>query len=152
MPTGPTIDESRRRQQAEANDELDDNEQAPIGTPNEYTRLLPSRVDSNQGLLTPDDPAVTPYNLWTIRILRYATIAMTVLTFVWWTILLVATFATPPGFHQRGSNFYAFSFASLAFAILLFTLVFFGVPAKSVRILTIVMSVRFPLLLINPTD
>merc|ERR1712000_749854 len=39
-----------------------------------------------------------------------------------------------------GSGFYAFGFASLALANTLFTLVFFGVPAKSVRILAIVMA------------
>lgn len=112
----------------------------PGPPPDEYTRLLPNRLDSNRGLLRPDDPAVTPYNLWTIRALRYLTIFFTLLTFAWWVLLLVSAFATPPGLHTRGSGFYAFGFASLTLAELAFTLVFFGVPAKSLRILAAVMA------------
>lgn len=109
--------------------------------PDEHTRLLPNRVDSNRVRLTPDDPAVSPYNLWSVRILRYLTILFAAATFVWWVLLLVTPFATLPGFHVRGSGFFAFSYASLAFANTLFTLVFFGVPSKAVRILAVVMAV-----------
>lgn len=133
----PTKNKDAQRRDSSV-DGLDGGEGA--SPPDEHTRLLPNRVDSNRELLLPDDPAVSPYNLWTIRILRYVTILFAVLTFLWWTLLLVSTFATPPGFHQRGSNFYAFSFASMTFANLLFTLVFFGVPAKSVRIVALSMS------------
>ncbi|KAK2603864.1 hypothetical protein QQS21_003988 [Conoideocrella luteorostrata] len=116
---------------------VDGAEHAP---PDEHTRLLPNRVDSNRVLLTPDDPAVSPYNLWSIRILRYLTVLFTIITFAWWVLLLVSTFATPPGFHTRGSGFLAFSFASLSLANMGFVLIFFGVPAKAVRILSFVMS------------
>lgn len=109
--------------------------------PDEHTRLLPNRLDSSRGLLRPDDPAVTPYNLWTVRILRYLTMLFTLVTFAWWVLLLVSAFATPPGLHTRGSGFFAFGFASLALANMAFTLLFFGVPAKSLRILTIVIAV-----------
>ncbi|KAI1416005.1 hypothetical protein F5Y13DRAFT_141046 [Hypoxylon sp. FL1857] len=107
--------------------------------PNEHTRLLPNRVES-ANYLSPDDPAVSPYNLWSVRIVRYVTILFTILTFVWWTILLVSTFVTPPGFHTRGSGFFPFSYASLALANLLFTLIFFAIPSKAVRILSIAMG------------
>ncbi|KAI0176264.1 hypothetical protein GGR52DRAFT_540200 [Hypoxylon sp. FL1284] len=107
--------------------------------PNEHTRLLPNRVESTN-YLSPDDPAVSPYNLWSVRIVRYLTILFTVITFVWWIILLVSTFVTPPGFHTRGSGFFPFSYASLALANLLFTLVFFAIPSKAVRILSIIMG------------
>ncbi|OTA64521.1 mitochondrial integral membrane protein [Hypoxylon sp. EC38] len=107
--------------------------------PNEHTRLLPNRVES-ASYLSPDDPAVSPYNLWSVRIVRYITILFTILTFVWWTILLVSTFVTPPGFHTRGSGFFSFSYASLALANLLFTLIFFAIPSKAVRILSLVMG------------
>lgn len=116
----------------------DEAEQAPA---DEHTRLLPNRVDSNQGLLTPDDPAVSPYNLWTVRILRYLTFLFAAVSFAWWTLLLVSAFATPPGAHIRGSGFLAFGYASLALANTLFTLVFFGVPSKAVRILAIILAV-----------
>lgn len=133
-------DDDREEAQIQNNDHHNDRdaEQAP---PDEHTRLLPNRLDSSRGMLAPDDPAVTPYNLWTVRILRYVTIVFTLLTFVWWTLLLVSAFATPPGFNSRGSGFYAFGFASLALANMLFTLIFFGVPAQPVRIMALVMGV-----------
>ncbi|KAI0432956.1 mitochondrial integral membrane protein [Xylaria sp. FL1042] len=113
--------------------------------PNEHTRLLPNRVESVV-YLSPDDPAVSPYNLWSIRITRYFTVFFTLVAFAWWTILLVSTFVTPPGFYTRGSGFFPFSYASLALGNLLFTLLFFAVPSKAVRVASIVTSA---LLLIN---
>lgn len=128
---------------AEQEPEPEETEQAQ---PDEHTRLLPNRVDSNRGnrgFLNPDDPAVSPYNLWSIRALRYLTAFLALVTFVWWILLLVSAFATPPGFHTRGSGFLAFSFASLTLANLLFLLLFFGAPSKSNRILALVMAVSF---------
>ncbi|KFA70920.1 hypothetical protein S40288_10179 [Stachybotrys chartarum IBT 40288] len=133
---GSNQDNGRDRERSDS--QLDDSEAAAV---DEHTRLLPNRVDSNRPvMLSPDDPAVSPYNLWTIRVLRWMTIIFAMLTFVWWVILLVSAFATPPGFHTRGSGFFAFSYASLALANVLFTLVFFGVPSKAVRILAAIMS------------
>ncbi|KAI5923278.1 hypothetical protein F4810DRAFT_213963 [Camillea tinctor] len=108
-------------------------------TPSEHTRLLPNRVESAH-YLSPDDPAVTPYNLWSVRVLRWATLLFALLTFAWWLILLLSTFVTPPGFHTRGSGFFAFSYSSLALANLLFTLVFFAIPSKPVRVCSILMG------------
>lgn len=113
----------------------------------EHTRLLPNHVNSTQSLFAPDDPAVSPYNLWSIRALRYLTIVFTLVTFIWWVLLLMSTFATPPGFQCPGSGWLAYNYASLALANLLFTLVFFGVPSKSFRMLVIFISVGFPLLI-----
>ncbi len=107
----------------------------------EHTRLLPNRVDSSRGMLTPDDPAVTPYNLWSIRLLRWVTVIFTLVTFFWWVIVLVSTFATLPGFHVRGGGFYAYGFTSLALANMLFTLLFFEIPSRSVRVLSLIMAV-----------
>ncbi|KAI1863831.1 hypothetical protein JX265_005452 [Neoarthrinium moseri] len=114
----------------------EDHEQAP---PDEHTRLLPNRVESTN-YLSPDDPAVSPYNLWSVRIVRYLTIFLTLVTFVWWVIQLVSVFVTPPGFHTRASGFFAFSYASVTLANLLFSLIFFAIPSKAVRILSIVMG------------
>ncbi|KAK2047014.1 hypothetical protein LZ31DRAFT_174578 [Colletotrichum somersetense] len=110
--------------------------------PDEHSRLLPNRLDSNsRQYLTPDDPAVSPYNLWTVRVMRWATVLFTALTLTWWTLTLVSAFVTPPGMHTRGSGFFAFSYSSLALFTLLFTLVFFGAPSKAVRVLSIFMAV-----------
>ena len=130
--TGAQDDGSQYSSRAE------DGEHAP---PDERTRLLPHREDSSRVLLTPDDPAVTPYNLWSIRVLRYVTLVFAFATFVWWVLLLVSAFATPPGFHEPGSGFYAFSYASMTLANMLLVLLFFGVPSQSMRALSFAISV-----------
>ena len=137
----PDDDEASSRSRRAENDDAGE----PSDPVDEHTRLLPNRLDSTRGagMLRPDDPAVTPYNLWTIRILRFATVVLTLITFAWWVLLLVSAFATPPGFNMRGSGFYAFSFVSLAMSNLLFKLIFFGAPAKAVRILCVVMAVSW---------
>lgn len=111
--------------------------------PTESTRLLPNRIDSDvrAGYLSPDDPAVTPYNLWTVRFTRYLTVFFTLVTFVWWTLLLISLFITPPGMSTRGSGFYGFSYATVALTTLIVQLLFFAVPSKAARILAAVMSV-----------
>lgn len=110
--------------------------------PDEHTRLLPNRLDSDRPYrLAPDDPAVSPYNLWSVRLMRFATVLFAAVACLWWVLLLVSIFVTPPGLHIRGSGFFAFSYASIALAMLLFALVFFGTPSRSVRILCIVMAV-----------
>lgn len=109
--------------------------------PDEHTRLLPNRLDSDRGLLAPDDPAVSPYNLWSIRFMSYLTVLFTFMSLTWWILILVSSFATPPGFQTRGSGFLAFGYATLTLANMLMTLLFFSVPAKPVRVLAVFMSV-----------
>lgn len=121
----------------------EDEERVEQPPPDEHTRLLPNRLDSNRGLLQPDDPAVSPYNLWSIRILRYITILFTFATFIWWILLLVSAFATPPGFHTRGSGFLSFGYATLTLATLWCSLLFFNAPAKANRILALFMAVSY---------
>ncbi|OAA66707.1 mitochondrial integral membrane protein [Niveomyces insectorum RCEF 264] len=119
--------------------------------PDETTRLLPNRIDSNNysggtPFLSPDDPAVSPYNLFSVRMTRYFTIVLLILTMVWWTLLLVAHFVTPPGFETRGSPFSAFAYATLSATSLIVCLLFFSAPSKSLRMIT---AVNALLLLIN---
>lgn len=111
--------------------------------PDEHTRLLPNRLDSDvpPHYLSPDDPAVSPYNLFTVRLIRYITIFLTVITALWWIAQLISTFVTPPGFHVRGGGFFAFSYASVALVVLIVSLAFFSAPSKSSRILSLVMVV-----------
>lgn len=108
--------------------------------PDEHTRLLPNRLDSTP-YLSPDDPAVSPYNLWTVRIVRYVTVALTVITFAWWVLMIVSVFITPPGLHVRGSPFFAFCYASIALFALAVSLLFFSVPSRWSRVLSIVTAV-----------
>ncbi|CAK7567906.1 MAG: hypothetical protein SEPTF4163_005883 [Sporothrix epigloea] len=108
----------------------------------ETTRLLPNRIDSSYGggYLSPDDPAVTPYNLFLVRAAHFFTMFLLVLTSIWWILLLVSLFVTPPGFETRGSSFTAFSYASVAVTLLSVSLLFFAAPSKSVRIITAIVA------------
>lgn len=108
----------------------------------ERTRLLPQQTPSGQdGYLSPDDPAVSPYNLWTVRFMRYMTILFTVITFLWWILLLVSLFVSPPGLNSRGSGFFDFAYTSLTMANLLIVLLFFSSPSKAAQVTCLVTSV-----------
>lgn len=108
--------------------------------PDEHTRLLPNRVDSVP-YLSPDDPAVSPYNLWTVRLVRAVTVILACVAFVWWVLMVVSVFVTPPGLHVRGSPFFAFSYASIALLMLVVSLLFFSVPSRPARVLSVITAV-----------
>ncbi|KAJ6144138.1 hypothetical protein N7470_008033 [Penicillium chermesinum] len=120
----------RNADAAESNEARDGEHQ--YGDPTERTRLLPS--DNNQGPLSPDDPAVSPLNLLSVRVLRSIALCFLGGTFICWTILLVSIFVTPPLMHSRGSGFFAFAFTTLAMGYLALGLLFFAVPSKSIPI------------------
>ena len=105
---------------------------------NEQTRLLPP---NNRGYLDPDDPAVSPYNLWSVRALRWFEIIFLVITFLWWVLLLVSIFVSPPRFNSRGSGFFDFSFTTLTIGNILVALIFFAVPSQAMSILSMSISV-----------
>ncbi|KUJ23991.1 uncharacterized protein LY89DRAFT_692826 [Mollisia scopiformis] len=105
---------------------------------NERTRLLPP---PHEGYLSPDDPAVSPYNLWSVRFLRYFTVFFAVITFIWWVLLLVSIFVSPPGMHSRGSGFFDFSYTTLTLGLLLTVLLFFSTPSKAAQVSCLVISV-----------
>ncbi|EDO01956.1 hypothetical protein SS1G_04431 [Sclerotinia sclerotiorum 1980 UF-70] len=104
----------------------------------ERTRLLPP---SRDGFLSPDDPAVSPYNLWSVRFLRYFTVLFTIITFLWWVLLLVSIFVSPPGMHSRGSGFFDFSYTTLTLGLLLIVLLFFSTPSKAAQVTCLVVAV-----------
>ncbi|KIW04156.1 uncharacterized protein PV09_04963 [Verruconis gallopava] len=106
--------------------------------PTERTRLLQERPPPvrHDGYLDPDDPAVSPYNLWTVRFLRYLTIVFLAITFLWWVLLLVSIFVSPPKMHSRGSGFFDFSYTTLTVGNLVVALLFFANPSRAMRILT----------------
>ena len=111
---------------------------------NERTRLLPQQQRQQprgQGYLSPDDPAVSPYNLWSVRALRWFELVFLVITFLWWVLLLVSIFVSPPKFNSRGSGFFDFSFTSLTVGNLLVGLIFFAVPSAAMSILSMATSV-----------
>lgn len=117
--------------------------------PDERSRLLPPR---NDGYLDPDDPAVcsspsrewsdlgclltclplkvSPYNLWSVRALRYLCVLFLFITFLWWVLLLVSIFVSPPMMHSRGSGFFDFSYTTLTLGNLIVAILFFAIPSK----------------------
>ncbi|KAL2159197.1 hypothetical protein VTH06DRAFT_2629 [Thermothelomyces fergusii] len=107
------------------------------GRTDEHTRLLPNRVDTTP-YLSPDDPAVSPYNLWTVRLVRWITVGLTCVTVAWWILMVVTIFITPLGLHVRGSPFFSFSYATFALLTLFVSLLFFSVPSRLARILSVV--------------
>ncbi|KAL8970000.1 MAG: hypothetical protein Q9183_001720 [Haloplaca sp. 2 TL-2023] len=103
----------------------------------ERTRLLPPR---NDGYLDPDDPAVSPYNLFSVRAVRYVCVLFLIISFLWWVLLLVSIFVSPPTMHSRGSGFFDFSFTTLTVGNLLIGLLFFSTPSKSMEICSLIIA------------
>lgn len=112
----------------------------PSEDTNERTRLLPPQ-QRGPGYLDPDDPAVSPYNLWSVRALRWFEVLFLGLTFLWWVILFVSIFVSPPGMHSRGSGFFDVSFTTLTVGNIIVALLFFSVPSRPMGILSMAISV-----------
>jgi pimeloyl-ACP methyl ester carboxylesterase len=89
---------------------------------------------------------VSPYNLWSVRFLRYFTVFFLIITFLWWVLLLVSIFVSPPGMHSRGSGFFDFSYTTLTAGYLLTVLLFFAAPSKAAQVTSLVIAV---ILLVN---
>lgn len=132
--------------------EDDQNAGDPTHQPTERTRLLPP--ENGQGYLSPDDPAVSPYNIWSVRALRAVSLLALAISFVWWTFLLVSIFVSPPLMHARGSGFFAFSYITLTTGYLVLGLLFFAVPSKPMTvwgsILTVLLLVNMIVILVVP--
>lgn len=107
-----------------------------IDEPTERSRLLPRRE-----YLDPDDPAVSPYNLWSVRALRSVNIIFLIINLIWWVLLLVSIFVSPPGMNNRGSGFFDFSFTTLTMGNLLIALIFFSIPSRPMMIWGAVLSI-----------
>ncbi|KAM5462809.1 hypothetical protein MauCBS54593_007790 [Microsporum audouinii] len=97
----------------------------------ERTRLLPAE---RNGYLHPDDPAVSPYNIWGVRALRGLTLTVLFISLLWWILLLISIFVSPPGMSNRGSGFSDFSFTTLTISNLLIALIFFAIPSTPMTI------------------
>ncbi|KAI9851775.1 MAG: hypothetical protein M1838_002852 [Thelocarpon superellum] len=113
---------------------VDDAEEA-----NERTHLLPPPTHASY--LDPDDPAVSPYNLWSVRALRYFSILFLVITFLWWVLLFISIFISPPGMHSRGSGFFDVSYTTLTLGNLLIGILFFASPSRAARISCLIIAV-----------
>lgn len=73
--------------------------------------------------------------------LRYLTVLFAAITFIWWVVLLVSVFVSPPGLNTRGSGFTDFAFTTLAFGNLIVSLIFFTGPSLALRISMAIVAV-----------
>jgi pimeloyl-ACP methyl ester carboxylesterase len=68
------------------------------------------------------------------------------ISFLWWALLFVSIFVSPPYMNTRGSGFFDFSYTTLTIGNLLIALLFFAIPSKPMEILSFVITV---MLLVN---
>jgi pimeloyl-ACP methyl ester carboxylesterase len=55
------------------------------------------------------------------------------ISFLWWVLLLVSIFVSPPMMHSRGSGFFDFSYTTLTLGNLLVAILFFSTPSKAME-------------------
>ncbi len=55
------------------------------------------------------------------------------ISFLWWVLLLVSIFVSPPMMNSRGSGFFDFSYTTLTIGNLLVAILFFSVPSKAME-------------------
>jgi len=77
---------------------------------------------------------VSPYNLFAVRAARGFTVLFLAISFIWWVLLFVSIFISPPGLHTRGSGFTDFAFTTLTTGLLLLSLLFFSEPSLAMRV------------------
>jgi pimeloyl-ACP methyl ester carboxylesterase len=68
------------------------------------------------------------------------------ITFLWWVLLLVSIFVSPPYMNTRGSGFFDFSYTTLTLGNLIIALLFFVLPSKPMEILSLAITM---ILLVN---
>lgn len=83
---------------------------------------------------------MSPYNLWSVRALRYLCVLFLTLSFLWWALLLISIFVSPPMMHSRGSGFFDFSYTTLTIGNLLVGLLFFSTPSKAMEIGSLIVT------------
>ena len=66
-----------------------------------------------------------------MRALRYLAVLLFIVSFLWWTLLFVSIFVSPPGMHARGSGFFDFSYTLVALGNLAVAILFFAVPSRA---------------------
>jgi pimeloyl-ACP methyl ester carboxylesterase len=62
------------------------------------------------------------------------------ITFVWWVLLFVSIFVSPPGMNTRGSGFFDFAYTTLTIGNILVALLFFAVPSTPMGVLSMTLS------------
>lgn len=63
------------------------------------------------------------------------------ITCLWWTLLFVSIFISPPKMHSRGSGFFDVAYTTLTIGSILTALLFFATPSTAMSILSMAISV-----------
>lgn len=61
-------------------------------------------------------------------------------SFLWWVLLLVSNFVSPPMMNSRGSGFFDFSYTTLTLGNLLVAILFFSTPSKAMQIGSLIVA------------
>jgi len=69
------------------------------------------------------------------------TVLFLIITFLWWVILLVSIFVSPPMMHTRGSGYFDFAYTTLTAGNLLIAILFFSSPSKAMQISGLIVAV-----------
>ncbi|ODV92389.1 hypothetical protein CANCADRAFT_56062 [Tortispora caseinolytica NRRL Y-17796] len=95
--------------------------------PTESTRLLPSE---GRGLasLSPDQ-VLNPYDAFLVRFFYGLTIALIVLSLMWWIIQILNVFVTLPGLYSPGGGFTSLGYTEICVISLILSLLFFSIPS-----------------------
>lgn len=76
------------------------------------------------------------------------------INFIWWVLLLVSIFVSPPGLHTRGSGFFDFSYTTLTAGNLLVAILFFANPSRAMQVtmglITGILTINLILILAVP--
>ena len=68
-----------------------------------------------------------------MRALRYFAVLLFLVSFLWWTLLFVSIFVSPPGMHSRGSGYFDFSYTMVTLGNLGVAIIFFLVPSRALE-------------------
>lgn len=104
---------------------------SPVPTSNEREPL----IARGSNFVDPDDPIVSPLNLYRIQILRLCLLVFLMINVVVFLLVLVSDFISIPGFFTAGRSFYELDLTIYNVATTLITLFCFAVPAYYERLL-----------------
>lgn len=73
--------------------------------------------------------------------MRYVEILFLMISCLWWVVLFVSIFVSPPGMHSRGSGFFDVAYTTLTIGNILTALLFFAFPSAAMSVLSMAISV-----------
>ncbi len=98
------------------------------------SRPVVPEPSEHTALLTPDDPSVSPYNVFAVRAVKLATIFLLFITSFLVFLLLLSDFVYIPFLNSPGKGFNELSYAITAVLSLTTSLVYFSIPSAAERL------------------